>query len=116
MLVSPLIIPQRIFAFIMIYFSAFTLEAKFGCLAYYPPFTIWIWVGVNMSHNILFSVIFSYTVYNQYKVFGAKIWKLLVRQDIQTMLLELLCNIVYTIIVTFYDSKSNNDSLVLIDC
>ncbi|KAI8052826.1 hypothetical protein BDF22DRAFT_488797 [Syncephalis plumigaleata] len=112
----PLIIPQIGFAVLIVFYSFYIAKANVGCLTFYPEFIIWYWASVNTPHNILFSVIFCFVTYKQYKILGSDIWRRLAREGIQTMSLALLCNILSTIIIVFFPSTINKDILLLVDC
>ncbi|KAI9593054.1 hypothetical protein BDF19DRAFT_415708 [Syncephalis fuscata] len=70
-----------------------TLIDNEGCVAFYPAAFPWYWSGSVLPINLLFSSIFSYVAYKQYKLFGSEAWKRLAQEGIQTMALVVTCNI-----------------------
>jgi hypothetical protein len=73
------------------------------------------WVAINVPFNVLFSTIFCYIAYAQYKLYGSDIWRRLARQGIQTMCLALLCNTVCAAIVVACNDKTDPDMLIAVD-
>jgi hypothetical protein len=54
----------------------------------------WYWFGGVIPFNVLFSFVFSYAIYRQYHMFASDPWKRLIKDDIQTMSLMVLCTII----------------------
>ncbi|KAI8058323.1 hypothetical protein BDF22DRAFT_665060 [Syncephalis plumigaleata] len=95
----PFIFPQIGYIYLVMTYSFFKLDPQMGCAVYYPRFLVWYWLGVNVPLNLLFSVIFCYISYKQYRTYGSEAWKKLARDGIQIMCLALLCSIVVVSIV-----------------
>jgi hypothetical protein len=112
---SPLIIPQLAYPIVVVFDSTAAIETYRGCVIYYYQFFIWFWVGINIPHNILFSVVFCHAAYKQSLVFGSDTWKRLTFEGLQTMCLSLLCNIISIIIIIFYTGSANKDIFLVID-
>ncbi|KAI8051980.1 hypothetical protein BDF22DRAFT_744198 [Syncephalis plumigaleata] len=110
-----LTLPPVGYPFLSIVYFYITVEPQLGCTVHYPSFTMWYWVGINVPFNIVFSTIFCYVAYKQYKLFGSEIWKRLTREGIQTMCLALLCNIICVIVVLSHIEGANQDILFAVD-
>ncbi|KAI9595452.1 hypothetical protein BDF19DRAFT_71700 [Syncephalis fuscata] len=89
-----LILPQLGFTPFVITVSYITFKKHGGCVANYPISMPLYWFGVTIPVNILFSGIFSYIAYQQYKTFGSEAWRRLTRNGIQIMCLVVFCNII----------------------
>ncbi|KAI8050223.1 hypothetical protein BDF22DRAFT_143354 [Syncephalis plumigaleata] len=70
-----------------------TLDPDYGCIIHYPYFIIWYWFASTVPLNVIFSSIFCYVSYKQYKLYGSDAWKRLAKEGIQTMCLAVFCNV-----------------------
>jgi hypothetical protein len=96
-----LTIPQVGFAYISFKYDVYTLETHAGCVNNYPSFIPWYWFGAVAPVNVLFSSVFSYVAYKQYRLFGSDAWRRLARDGIQTMFLVVACNVICGLILIF---------------
>ncbi|KAI9597514.1 hypothetical protein BDF19DRAFT_435309 [Syncephalis fuscata] len=111
----PLMLAQPFYAFMMIYSSFFTIEAKLGCTIYYTHFFVWYWIVINGPINIFFSAIFCKAALQQYRTFGSIAWKRLAQEGIQTLCLAILCNIICCIFVISHLNTANSDVFFAVD-
>ncbi|KAI8050942.1 hypothetical protein BDF22DRAFT_114314 [Syncephalis plumigaleata] len=70
-----------------------TYDVNRGCTFYYPYYLPLIWMAVEAPSCVMFSLIFSYVAYKQYKLFGSDVWKRLARDGILLMCTAILCKL-----------------------
>ncbi|KAI9599567.1 hypothetical protein BDF19DRAFT_462252 [Syncephalis fuscata] len=87
------ILPQVGYPLFVAAVMRFTLIDQQGCVALYPPSFPWYWFGAVVPINVLFSSIFSYIAYKQYRTFGSQAWKRLAQEGIRAMSLVIMSNI-----------------------
>ncbi|KAI9595431.1 hypothetical protein BDF19DRAFT_496221 [Syncephalis fuscata] len=110
-----LILPQLGFILLGIKLTYVTMDNSGMCLAHYSSSVPLYWFGVTIPVNILFSGIFSYVAYQQYKAFGSEAWKRLARNGIQVMCLVVFCNIICAICVLFKVGNSYSQMFFVLD-
>jgi hypothetical protein len=64
-----------------------------GCIILYPDFMPWLKLALDAPINIVFMVIFTMVVYQQYQKYRTKAWKRLVDSGIRTIGLVCVCDI-----------------------
>jgi hypothetical protein len=111
----PLIFPQMVYAFLVVYNMYMTLEPRAGCVIYYFPIIPYYWISVIVPLNVLFSIGFSYIAFQQYRLFGSDAWKRLARDGIQTMCLAIFCNITCCILMLKHLSGPLSDVFYAVD-
>ncbi|KAI8050938.1 hypothetical protein BDF22DRAFT_694085 [Syncephalis plumigaleata] len=109
------IIPQLTIFIFTWRFCPVISHVDYGCTFYYPPYLPWIWVGVEAPSYIMFSSIFSYVAYKQYKLFGSDVWRRLARDGILVMCSAILCKLVCGTIVIFNLFDAFSEMFVIID-
>ncbi|KAI9597467.1 hypothetical protein BDF19DRAFT_435192 [Syncephalis fuscata] len=92
---------QLAFIPIFIATSYVTIEEKGACAVHYSQFVPLYWFSLIIPVNVLFSVIFSYVAYKQYKLFGSEALKRLAREGIQTMGLVVIINVICVTCILF---------------
>ncbi|KAI9593034.1 hypothetical protein BDF19DRAFT_449260 [Syncephalis fuscata] len=92
-----------------------TLAEYVGCVAFYSSVLPWYWSGSVLPINLLFSSIFSYVAYKQYKLFGSEAWKRLAQEGIQTMASVVTCNILCGMFIFLEIGESFSEFFFLID-
>ncbi|KAI9593297.1 hypothetical protein BDF19DRAFT_165753 [Syncephalis fuscata] len=110
-----LLIPQLGLILLTLETSYITTEAKGGCRVHYQSAVPIYWFGVTIPVNALFSAIFSYVAYNQYKKFGSEAWKRLMRDGVQIMCIVILCNISCALVVLLKIGKPYSDMFFMLD-
>ena len=111
----PLILPQLGYIICNFIFSYITIDADIGCNLYYAKFNIWYWFCMIIPINVLFSSIFCYVAFHQYRTYGSDAWKRLIREGIQTMCLAVLCNLVSCVSLMLQIGGSKSDMFYLVD-
>ncbi|KAI8050937.1 hypothetical protein BDF22DRAFT_694082 [Syncephalis plumigaleata] len=110
-----LTLPQLAIFVITWFFCPAVLHPDYGCTFYYPAYLPWIWMGVEAPSYIMFSSIFSYVAYKQYKAFKTDVWKRLARDGILVMCLAILCKLVCGTIVVANLLGPASQMFVLVD-
>jgi hypothetical protein len=82
---------------------------------YYPSFVPFYWFGAVGSVNLLFSAIFCWVTYKQYRQFGSDAWRKLAHDGIQTMCMVTVCNIISYCIILVDTGGSFADILFPLD-
>ncbi|KAI8050922.1 hypothetical protein BDF22DRAFT_745115 [Syncephalis plumigaleata] len=109
------VMPQlSIFVFTW-WFCPIVCHIDYGCTFYYPRYLPWIWIGVEAPSQIMFSMVFSYTAYKQYKIFGTDVWRQLARDGILIMCLVILCKMTCGFIVLFDIFGPSSEMFVVVD-
>ncbi|KAI8056141.1 hypothetical protein BDF22DRAFT_674036 [Syncephalis plumigaleata] len=111
----PFMLPQLFFSLVMMRFTFIGLEVKDGCTLYYPSFFVWYWIGISAPINTIFSFIFCFFAYKQYRRFGSGTWKQLTNDGIQTIALALFCNALFSVPIVLQLKSFNADHLYVVD-
>ncbi|KAI8050480.1 hypothetical protein BDF22DRAFT_695155 [Syncephalis plumigaleata] len=109
------ILPQLGFMYAGWMLSPVTVAADTGCVVNYSSLLPWFWFGSTAPINALFSGIFSYVAYKQYRTFGSEAWKRMMRDGIQTMCLVVVCNIVCACGMLFEIGGKLSEMFFLVD-
>ncbi|KAI8050483.1 hypothetical protein BDF22DRAFT_695171 [Syncephalis plumigaleata] len=110
-----LMIPQLGYVCAAWLLSPVTLTSQSGCTVHYPDFLPVYWFGSILPLNMLFSTVFSYVAYKQYKAYGSKAWKRMARDGIQTMCLVVACSITCGLIIMFHLGGDLSEMFFLVD-
>ena len=89
-----LILPQLGTSVITMLYSYTYMGDHYGCTTTYGHTLAVYWLAAIMPINVLFSAIFCYVAYAQYRRSTLEAWRRLARDGIQVMCLVILCNIV----------------------
>jgi hypothetical protein len=87
-----------------------------ACIILFPPYLPWLRFILDMLINTLFSTVFLYAVYRQYRIMGSDCWGKLAKDGMLFMLAVLTSNIICAIITATGPFGPLSEMFFLIDC